>query len=64
MTSETFKNALLAKAEEKKSHYKTELLSAIDFIDNQLEEMGSYGEEREEQKKAIELLLEFINNRI
>jgi hypothetical protein len=46
------------------SKYKNDLLKALNFIDNQLEEMGSYGEEKEDQKRSVELLKTFIENRI
>jgi len=61
MTNEQFKKEVVEKS---KNKYKTELINALMYLDDQVYQMGSYGEERQAQKDAIELLLEFVNNRI
>lgn len=40
--------------------YIREADSAINFIEDRLEEAGAYGEEKEEQEKAVEKIKDFI----
>lgn len=44
--------------------YKTELLNALALLENIAEESGSYGEQKQAQQKAVELLKTFIENHI